>query len=80
MELWAEKILSSLTFFIVPIIIGLILPYFLLRESVRTGVLPPWFKFVNSISTGLLFGVTLLHLITDCTEDFEEALEEYGKF
>ena len=40
--------------------------------------MPGWFSPVSSISTGLLFGVSLLHLIPDCTTDMQNALERNG--
>ena len=40
--------------------------------------MPGWFSPVSSISTGLLFGVSLLHLIPDCTTDMQNALERIG--
>ena len=35
---------------------------------------------VSSISTGLLFGVSLLHLIPDATDDMSDALKGMGKY
>ena len=112
---WKEKSIVCAIFFVVPLIVGLIVPYFLLRESiyrhrmilhslwlkidqsnyeeqnfdfqpfrirsissVESGSMPGWFSPVSSISTGLLFGVSLLHLIPDCTTDMQNALERNG--
>ena len=47
-------------------------------SSVESGSMPGWFSPVSSISTGLLFGVSLLHLIPDCTTDMQNALERNG--
>ena len=49
-----------------------------LISSVESGSMPGWFSPVSSISTGLLFGVSLLHLIPDCTTDMQNALERNG--
>ena len=94
-----EKSIVCAFFFVVPLIVGLLVPYFLLRESiyrhrinsldfeafrsqstlsVKSGSMPGWFSPVSSISTGLLFGVSLLHLIPDCTTDMQNALERNG--
>ena len=54
------------------------LPYCLLKNSLRTGELPVWFSPINSVSTGLLLGVLLLHLIPDANGDTAEALEDFG--
>ena len=54
------------------------LPYCLLKNSLRTGELPVWFSPLNSVSTGLLLGVLLLHLIPDANGDTAEALEDFG--
>ena len=83
-------------FLIVPLLVGLLLPYFLLRTAIQSGIMPKWFRNtffqhkisffqvqvlenvespVNSMSIGLLFGVSLLHLIPDANEDMENALE-----
>ena len=43
----------------------------LVQETESRSVPSP----VSSISTGLLFGVSLLHLIPDCTGDMEDAFE-----
>ena len=104
---YIEKSIVCAFFFVVPLIVGLLVPYFLLRESIyrigmtektmdsRTtwvqmtevrasfhpwisGTMPGWFSPVSSISTGLLFGVSLLHLIPDCTTDMQNALERIG--
>ena len=69
-----EKGLACLIFLVVPLLVGLVLPYFLLKPSINTGIMPFWFKYVSAISTGLLFGISLLHLIPDCTGDMEDAL------
>ena len=76
---FTEKGLACFIFLVVPLLVGLVLPYFLLKPSINTGIMPFWFKYVSAISTGLLFGISLLHLIPDCTGDMEDALIKIGE-
>ena len=48
-----EKGLICVIFLIVPLLIGLVLPYLLLKPSINSGVMPWWFKYVSLVVENL---------------------------
>jgi len=71
MSLLAEKVIGATLILFVPFIIGLIFPATLYRSGRR-----PNLEFINCISTGLLMGIFLLHILPNATGQLREALED----